>query len=42
VLRYGHNCSVLGVESSIQQLGPIVQRAEILSKHAVQLGKTLT
>jgi len=41
VLRYCHNCSFLGVESNIPKLSPMLPRAEILSKHNVQVDRTL-
>jgi len=41
VLRYGHYLSFFGVESNIAKLRPMVQRAEILSKHTVQVDRTL-
>jgi len=41
LLRYGHNRSFLGIESNIPKLRPMVQRAKILSKHTVQVDRTL-
>jgi len=41
VLRYGHNRRFFWVESNIPQLRPIVQGAEVLSKHTMQVPRTL-
>ena len=41
MLRYGHDRSFLGVESNVPKLRPLVQRAEVLSKHIVQVDRAL-